>query len=807
MAGIALIDLGANALVNAARKNARPFLKRDETLVTNMPDRAASAVEHFEKHPAQSVTAEESAQRYMDYTNARMSDVNPEVYEYNPFEAKQYTGEISPRELRTTDTMQPTGTLHHSMLNQPRVQNPADHDTVKVLEGKPNTDSQLIHKDIDGDLWDQQYIVNFNKDVRYDAHNGKPHYLEGGQETQIEDISRETNSGANGYARYTTAMNEDGSQFGYLAQYQDNLTADYGRAKQNLTDERSSMDSVIDEVAKLSGNSKADIKAVLKDAEGDGITDLKAVFKLQGNPVISHDELRELMQGGRWTLDPRIKLDAALKRLNMAQENVNLATLDYKSTFQPNPANQSRAMRNVVRKSVQQALTTNMPEFRWPTSDAVRSTPDMMLPIAKAKTVYDKDMTNEIYSFVQDAGLMSKTEVKQSQQYLRGLQRGMPNKPELLETDGGALTNNHDYQMGNEPKYRKAYEAYEIDMEEFRTHYDYNYQKNNGQLIDLVWEENTGTFQYSLKLDSPAEGQSHTQSVKEMARTKGIPMFGAAGINQTTTELNTIGGDPSNAQVNQEGAATTPNQTSTQPQGFQASKPTSLADRIKAQRTPYEDRINNPQNYGVIKNVDGSVSTHRMATVEQDGKHYAFPTIVQDPMGNGGLYEFKDEDWREAFRFNKETGNVKVFDTAEEAEHYSKNYKTDSFNDYYQQQNQNTPYQHPSYKGGGGQTMNPNDAFKGGLQAMERGAKRIPGSYAELLELVADYTTPGMIVEAITGHTPSKDAALSGPIHEAMGVNETPEWETPWQNTIGTATEIIGDIVGGGYLGKGIKRL
>jgi hypothetical protein len=95
------------------------------------------------------------------------------------------------------------------------------------------------------------------------------------------------------------------------------------------------------------------------------------------------------------------------------------------------------------------------------------------------------------------------------------------------------------------------------------------------------------------------------------------------------------------------------------------------------------DRINNPQNYGYIDNNNGSISTHRMATASADGGHYAFPTIVQDPE-TGELREFADADWREALRMNMKNGNVKQFDTEAEALHYSKNYKTEDFGRYYQ---------------------------------------------------------------------------------------------------------------------------
>ena len=58
----------------------------------------------------------------------------------------------------------------------------------------------------------------------------------------------------------------------------------------------------------------------------------------------------------------------------------------------------------------------------------------------------------------------------------------------------------------------------------------------------------------------------------------------------------------------------------------------------------FEDRINNPQNYPVIQNEDGTHSTHRMAANydEETGKWYVYPTIVDT--GDGKLFQFEDTD-------------------------------------------------------------------------------------------------------------------------------------------------------------------
>ena len=112
--------------------------------------------------------------------------------------------------------------------------------------------------------------------------------------------------------------------------------------------------------------------------------------------------------------------------------------------------------------------------------------------------------------------------------------------------------------------------------------------------------------------------------------------------------------------------------------------------RQPVEQPRYMDRINNPQNYGVIDNPDGSISTHRMAMAERDGKFYAFPTIVQDPQTNQ-LREYADKDWREALKWNMEHKNVREFSTEAEALNYTKNYKTPEFQEYYNNLRQPSP--------------------------------------------------------------------------------------------------------------------
>jgi len=91
----------------------------------------------------------------------------------------------------------------------------------------------------------------------------------------------------------------------------------------------------------------------------------------------------------------------------------------------------------------------------------------------------------------------------------------------------------------------------------------------------------------------------------------------------------------------------------------------------------FMQRVANPQDYPVINNDDGSVSTHRMAAeVDEQGNWYAFPTIVQMP--DGSLKQFDDN--HEALRYNKRIGNVKPFSGMDEALHFAEGgYKTPEF--------------------------------------------------------------------------------------------------------------------------------
>lgn len=88
-------------------------------------------------------------------------------------------------------------------------------------------------------------------------------------------------------------------------------------------------------------------------------------------------------------------------------------------------------------------------------------------------------------------------------------------------------------------------------------------------------------------------------------------------------------------------------------------------DKVKPE---FIDRINNPEKYPVIKNKDGSVSTHRMAAeVDENGNWFVFPTIVMLPSGE--LYEFKSN--QQAMDYNLRTGNYLPMKDKDEAIDYA----------------------------------------------------------------------------------------------------------------------------------------
>jgi len=84
----------------------------------------------------------------------------------------------------------------------------------------------------------------------------------------------------------------------------------------------------------------------------------------------------------------------------------------------------------------------------------------------------------------------------------------------------------------------------------------------------------------------------------------------------------------------------------------------------------FVQRVMNPTIFPHIKNEDGSVSTHLMASSEADGKHLVYPTILQDKSG-----KLTQREGDEAFDAAHKAGEFIEFDSAEEADWFARNYK------------------------------------------------------------------------------------------------------------------------------------
>lgn len=104
----------------------------------------------------------------------------------------------------------------------------------------------------------------------------------------------------------------------------------------------------------------------------------------------------------------------------------------------------------------------------------------------------------------------------------------------------------------------------------------------------------------------------------------------------------------------------------------------------KNENKNFVKRIMNPKVYPVLRNANGTVSTHSMATAEVDGKHIAYPTVIQDTK-TGRLkrmrgYEEKGEMYKESAGNNAvdhalQTGEYIEFDKPDDANWFATNYK------------------------------------------------------------------------------------------------------------------------------------
>jgi hypothetical protein len=81
-------------------------------------------------------------------------------------------------------------------------------------------------------------------------------------------------------------------------------------------------------------------------------------------------------------------------------------------------------------------------------------------------------------------------------------------------------------------------------------------------------------------------------------------------------------------------------------------------------------RILEREKYPRLELGDGNHATHKMAWGEVDKKYRVFPTVLYD---GKSLKEYKPD---EAFRHTSATGNYIDFDTPQEADWFSRQYKS-----------------------------------------------------------------------------------------------------------------------------------
>ena len=81
-------------------------------------------------------------------------------------------------------------------------------------------------------------------------------------------------------------------------------------------------------------------------------------------------------------------------------------------------------------------------------------------------------------------------------------------------------------------------------------------------------------------------------------------------------------------------------------------------------------RVLKPKDYPTLDNKDGTFSTHSMAWGEVDGKYVVFPTVLHTQDKKLKRFPFK-----EAWENVRKTGNFIEFDTSEEADYFSREYK------------------------------------------------------------------------------------------------------------------------------------
>lgn len=85
----------------------------------------------------------------------------------------------------------------------------------------------------------------------------------------------------------------------------------------------------------------------------------------------------------------------------------------------------------------------------------------------------------------------------------------------------------------------------------------------------------------------------------------------------------------------------------------------------------FVQRILRPNEFPAMNLGKGQTGTHLMAWTKSDGKYYVYPTIEYDTKSKSLTNWGADRGWEEA----KKKGEMISFDTPQEADWFSKNYK------------------------------------------------------------------------------------------------------------------------------------
>jgi hypothetical protein len=176
---------------------------------------------------------------------------------------------------------------------------------------------------------------------------------------------------------------------------------------------------------------------------------------------------------------------------------------------------------------------------------------------------------------------------------------------------------------------------------------------NGGKLRDTAAHYNLGTRNY---VEEPFRVKLRLLSVGAQSTTDAGEPSGLG--------IDFIPGDPREEETTTDTPVEVPPQAPVEPTKPDLSGvPTNPTGEVPS----FMERVVNPSEFPVIENDDGTVSTHRMADSEVDGKFIAYPTIVQKP--NGKLVQLEDEA---AFNYAMATDEFVEFDTPEEASEFAR---------------------------------------------------------------------------------------------------------------------------------------